>query len=263
VNPEGDRAALSDEAVGALRLALHVARDRPGVARKEGALGVLERAIAGQHVARARDGDQTSGDRRRPALRHVVAPQPGADHAHDDRAGVEADPHTEGNPVRAHDFRAERRQPGLDRQRGTQRAGGVVVVARGLLEQRHHAVAEELVDGAALGVDGVEDDLERAVEDIADVFGVEPLGHRGEAGDVTEKDGDVLAHAAARQRRTAGAAELLIARGALKAARATRRNGWFRRPPRWSRVPHLDPLDRPWPASGRGGIARAMPRLTR
>ena len=60
------------------------------------------------------------------------------------------------------------------RQRRAQRAMRVVLVGDRRAEERHHAVAEELVDGALVRVDGGEDDLEASVHDLVDVLGIEP-----------------------------------------------------------------------------------------
>src|SRR6185295_16705993 len=69
----------------------------------------------------------------------------------------------------------------------------MVLVGDGRAEQRHDAVPQELVDGALVAVDGGQHDLEDAVHDAVDLFGVEPLGHRREAGHVREDDADLLA----------------------------------------------------------------------
>ena len=69
----------------------------------------------------------------------------------------------------------ERLQLPLDRERRTQRAMGVVLVSDRRPEQRHHAVAEELVDRALVAVHLVQDHLEGAVHDRVDFLGVEAL----------------------------------------------------------------------------------------
>jgi hypothetical protein len=60
-------------------------------------------------------------------------------------------------------------------------------------EESHDAVARELVDGAFVAVDVAGQDLEAAVHDLVDGFGVETLREGSEAGDVREKDGDLFA----------------------------------------------------------------------
>ena len=80
-----------------------------------------------------------------------------------------------------------------DPQRGVDRALSVVLVGDGGAEQRHDAVAEELVDRALVAVDLVQHQLEGPVHESVDVLGVEPLGERREPRDVDEEDRDLLA----------------------------------------------------------------------
>ena len=87
----------------------------------------------------------------------------------------------------------ERLEPVLDRERRAERALGVVLVRDRRAEERHHPVAEELVDRPLVAVDRAQDHLEGAVHDRVDVLGVELLGHRGEARHVREHHGDDLA----------------------------------------------------------------------
>ena len=67
------------------------------------------------------------------------------------------------------------------RERGAQRAMGVILVRDRGAEERHHAVAQELVDRALVAVDDAEDHLEAAVHDLVDLFGIQARRHRGEA----------------------------------------------------------------------------------
>ena len=84
-------------------------------------------------------------------------------------------------------------QGALDAEGRVQRADGVVLVGDGGPEERHETVAEELVNGALVAVNLGQHHLEGAVHELVDVLGVETLGERGEAGDVDEEDGDLLA----------------------------------------------------------------------
>ena len=73
------------------------------------------------------------------------------------------------------------------------RAPRVVLVGDRRAEQRHDAVAEELVDRALVAVDLGQHQLEGAGHEGVDVLGIEALGDRGEAGDVHEEHRDLLA----------------------------------------------------------------------
>jgi hypothetical protein len=79
---------------------------------------------------------------------------------------------------------------GLHRQRGVDGPAGVVVVGDRRPEQRHHGVADELVDRAASPDDLLDEPPEAGRRDVADLLRVEALGERGEADDVGEEDGD-------------------------------------------------------------------------
>ena len=57
----------------------------------------------------------------------------------------------------------------------------MVFMSDGGAEERHDAVAEELVDRPFIAVNLVEDHLERAIHDRVHFFGIQPLGHRREA----------------------------------------------------------------------------------
>jgi hypothetical protein len=59
--------------------------------------------------------------------------------------------------------------------------------------QGHDRVADELLDHAAVALDGGPGPLEVAGEDLAYLFGVARLGERGEANQVGEEHGDQAA----------------------------------------------------------------------
>ena len=84
-------------------------------------------------------------------------------------------------------------QPGAHAQRGAQRPGRVVLVHAGHAEGRHDRVADELLDGAALGLDLGAHGREEGAHDLLERFRVEPLAERGRAGDVREQHGHDLA----------------------------------------------------------------------
>ena len=63
----------------------------------------------------------------------------------------------------------------------------------GRAEERHEAVAEQLIDGALVAVDLGKDQLEGAVHQAVDVLRVAAVDQGGEAGDVNEEDSHDLA----------------------------------------------------------------------
>ena len=81
----------------------------------------------------------------------------------------------------------------LDAERGVDGPLRMVLVGDRRAEERHDAVTEELVHRALVAVDLGQHELERALHQRVHVLGVEPRRERGEAGDVHEEDGDLLA----------------------------------------------------------------------
>ena len=69
--------------------------------------------------------------------------------------------------------RVQARQRVADRERGAHRALGRVLVRDRRAEERHHAVARELVDDALEAVDLAEGELEVLVEEVAVLLGIE------------------------------------------------------------------------------------------
>ena len=127
------------------------------------------------------------------ALRGVVHPQVIADPADHDVAGVEPHAHREGDAALALQLLGVAVQSALEQQRGVAGALSVVFVRDGGAEECHDTVAGELVDRAFEAMDALRQDLEEAVEDCVPLFGVEHLGQRGGALDVSEEDGYLLA----------------------------------------------------------------------
>jgi hypothetical protein len=99
------------------------------------------------------------------------------------------------NSIPASGFLTDLCQTSLDRQRREQGVAGMGVSGNraSALEEGHHAVTQELVDPAMVTVDRIEDDAEGLVHQSADVFRIEALRHGGESGDVSHKDGHLLA----------------------------------------------------------------------
>ena len=89
-----------------------------------------------------------------------------------------------------------------DRERGADGALGIVLVRDGSTEQRHHRVADELLDRAAVALElGAQASVIRAEERL-DVLRVHRLGARREADEVAEEDRDDLALSAGHARKT-------------------------------------------------------------
>ena len=88
--------------------------------------------------------------------------------------------------------------------RGPHRPQGVVLADVRHAEHRHHAVAEELHDRAAVVVDRAPHRRVVAVHQLAGRLRVEPLLERGRAGEVGEHDRDDLAGVVALRRRRRG-----------------------------------------------------------
>jgi len=55
---------------------------------------------------------------------------------------------------------------------------------------RHHGVADELLDGAAVAADHVTCQVEVSGEELAGVLGIPPFRERGEPDEVGEQDRD-------------------------------------------------------------------------
>ena len=80
-----------------------------------------------------------------------------------------------------------------DRERRADGALGIVLVGGRRAEERHHRVADELLDRAAVALELGADALVVRAEERLDVLGVERLRACGEADEVAEDDRDDLA----------------------------------------------------------------------
>ena len=80
--------------------------------------------------------------------------------------------------------------PPGQRERSAHRALGVVLARHRRAPDRHHGVADELLDRAAVALDQRAAALEVLAEELADVLGVAVLGQRGEADQVGEQHRD-------------------------------------------------------------------------
>src|SRR5262249_49431631 len=79
----------------------------------------------------------------------------------------------------------------MDAERGAHRTLGIVRMGHGRPEYRHGAVADMLVDGAAMALDLAIHRLEEVAEQLVDVLGVELGGELGEAGEVGKQNSDL------------------------------------------------------------------------
>src|SRR5581483_6586859 len=104
-----------------------------------------------------------------------------------DLAGVDADPDRDLDTVAQL----------LRRAHSTQR---VVLAHRRHPEDRHHRVADELLERPAVPLDRRAGDVEVPGHDVADRFRIARLGEGGRARDVAEEDGDDLPLLARRRR---------------------------------------------------------------
>ena len=77
------------------------------------------------------------------------------------------------------------RHRALARQRGAAAIDGVIGIGRRRAPERHHGIADEFVDGAAVVLDLRRDAIEIARQQRNDAV-AEPLRHAGEAGEIDE-----------------------------------------------------------------------------
>ena len=131
----------------------------------------------------------------RVSLRRVVHAQIVADLADHHLARVEA--HATRERRRRAGRAPRRRSAQLVAQMQRRVAGAlrVVLVRDRRAEQRHDAVAGELVDRALEAMHAVGEDREEAIEDLVPLFGIELLGELHRALHVGEQHGDLLAFA--------------------------------------------------------------------
>ena len=168
-------------------------RHRAQRPRLDIALGQAECFRRGQHGAGRGHLLHPRGQMRGLADRRVAHAQVAADRAHDDLAGVEADADLDRDALGpAHLFgvaldgilHAERRVAGAHR---------VILMGERRPEERHDAVAHDLVDRALVLVNGLHHVLEDGVEDLARLFGIAIRQELHRALEVGEEDGDLLA----------------------------------------------------------------------
>ena len=185
----------ADGLPGGNRLRLALELERPHVAVLDCSFGGPDRALAhGNRPGAARDlqpgrhVDRVAGD-------GVGIPYGAGQHL----AGIDPDAQGEGDAVGRLGLDVELLHRGLHAQRGPDGALGVVLMGNRGAEQRHHVVADVLVDRAAEAHDLLAEPAQAAIHHGLDGLGVHSLRHRGVAREVREQD----AHLAALLRRRA------------------------------------------------------------
>ena len=81
----------------------------------------------------------------------------------------------------------------LHRQGRVAGAQGVIFMRQRRAEQRHDAVAQNLIDGAFVAVHCIHHDMQDRIEILAHLFGIELFHHAGRTADVGEQYGHVFA----------------------------------------------------------------------
>ena len=125
--------------------------------------------------------------------RGVVHAEVAADGAHDDVAGVEADPDADADALRPSHFLGVALHDFLHPQRGVARPDGVILVGERRAEEGHDPVAHHLVDGALVPVHGRHHELDHRIEDLARVLGIAVGEELHRALQIGEQHGDLLA----------------------------------------------------------------------
>src|SRR5262249_52378208 len=174
----GAAAELPAHGICANRLSLSFDLKLTEVIEHEEPVPKVLSSSTGYDLAWCGDSEQPGGEVGRVADRRVVHTQIVANGADDHRTGIDADPHAEFDAVSSLDILGKRLESILYCEPRTERALSVVLVRDRRPEERHHPVAEELVDRALVIVNRIEDHLEDAVHDRVDVFGIELLGDR-------------------------------------------------------------------------------------
>ena len=165
-----------------LRLALRL--DRLGLAVVDRLTRRAVGRLADEDAVHRRRRLQARGGVDDVARRHTFA-FGGAPAERDERlAGVDGDPHLELVLLV---------RPVADRKRRAEGALRVVLMRDGRAEERHHRVADELLDGAAEPLELTAQVRVVGPEQRADVLGIELLGAGREADEVGEEDGHDLA----------------------------------------------------------------------
>ena len=114
--------------------------------------------------------------------------------ARDDVAGVHADPRRDRHAAVAFELLVQGCEGVAHLDRGPDRPERVVLVDGGYPEDRHHGVADVLLDGAAVALEHRPHLLEEPRHQTAERFRIELLAERRRSRDVTEQDRDGLSN---------------------------------------------------------------------
>jgi hypothetical protein len=129
---------------------------------------------------------------RRLAHGRVVHSKVGADGPDDRLAGVEPDADLHVDPVGSTDLLGVSAQGGLHVEGGVAAPDGVILMGHRRPEERHDAVAHDLVHRALVAVDGLHHPLEDGVQQLPSVFRVPIRQQLHRALEVGEEHGDLL-----------------------------------------------------------------------
>ena len=124
--------------------------------------------------------------------RCVVHAQVVADSPDDHGSGVDADPQPEIDSQLALDFAAVSGDGVLNGKGGIHGAEPVILERDGGAEERHEPVAEELVHGSLVSVDGLGHEPQHAVHDLVHRLRLEPGRELGGIDEIAEEDADLL-----------------------------------------------------------------------
>ena len=113
--------------------------------------------------------------------------------AHHDLAGVEPDADLHVDALRAPQLLGVPAHRLLHAQRRVAGAHRVVLVGERRAEQRHDAVAHDLVHGALVAMHGLHHPLEHGIEELARLLGIAVGEQLHRALEVGEEHGDLLA----------------------------------------------------------------------
>src|SRR5271157_2494250 len=155
--------------------------------------GAARGLLTDQDLARCRRLLKASCQSHGGSLRRVVHPEICPDGAYPDGARVYADAERNGEPEPRLDPRAVRSRACADLESGTQRPDRIIPPGAWCTEESHESIASELVERAALGMNGFDRHCKEAVHDAVHVLGIERVGHLERTCDIRDEDCHLLA----------------------------------------------------------------------
>ena len=167
----------------------------------KGAEGAHSAVSLDQTVSGLRDHDlagsglpfQASRHVRRVSHRGVVHPQVVADGSHHHGPGIHPHPEGDRGVALPHIGAVPGVDPTAELQCGEHRAQGMVLMGDGGAEQRHEAIAQELIDVAFVAMNGIDSELEEPVQNVVHGLRPELLGHLRRVRQIAEQHRDLLA----------------------------------------------------------------------